>query len=275
MSVHTAQAKKKVTVASLMAKKAQGEKIVMVTCYDSAFGKIVDRSSVDIVLVGDSLGNVMLGHQNTIPVTLDDMIHHSRAVARTMSHSLLIADMPFFSYHVSTEQALANAGRLMQEGMCEGVKVEGAGHVVEVVHSLSERGIPVVAHLGLTPQSINLLSGYRVQGREQKAAEKMLADAKSLQDAGAIALVLELVPDSLAKRLSTELKIPTIGIGAGVETDGQVLVLHDLLGFDTNFKPKFLKHYANLGDEIFSALETYASEVRGKIFPAKENSYTE
>ncbi|MGE0172900.1 MAG: 3-methyl-2-oxobutanoate hydroxymethyltransferase [Oligoflexales bacterium] len=264
---------KRTTLDSIVRKKKAGEKIVMVTCYDAAFGRIVNETSVDLVLVGDSLGNVILGHENTIPVTVNDIIHHTKAVTRTVKRPLVIADMPFFSYHVSKEQALENASRIMQESGCQAVKLEGGEAIAKTVEALSSCGIPVMGHLGLTPQSLHQLSGYKVQGKTDEAARLMIKEAKRLQDAGAFSLVLELIPAELARQITAELSIPTIGIGAGSDVDGQVLVLHDLLGFDTTFKPKFLKHYANIGEAVHKALEQYAGEVRERKFPEREHSF--
>jgi 3-methyl-2-oxobutanoate hydroxymethyltransferase len=264
---------KRTTIDSIARKKKAGERVVMVTCYDAAFGRIVNEASVDIVLVGDSLGNVMLGYENTIPVTMDDMMHHIKAVTRVVKKPLVVGDMPFFSYHVSKTQALENASRMMQETGCQAVKLEGGHAIAETVEALTSRGIPVMGHLGLTPQSVHQLSGYKVQGKTDEAASLMIKEAKRLQDAGIFSLVLELIPAELAKQITAELSVPTIGIGAGAEVDGQVLVLHDLLGFDTTFKPKFLKQYANLGETVHRALEQYAGEVREKRFPEKDHSF--
>jgi 3-methyl-2-oxobutanoate hydroxymethyltransferase len=247
----------------------------MVTCYDAAFARLVDDSGVDMVLVGDSLGNVMLGHDSTIPVTLNDMIHHSAAVARTLSKPFLVIDMPFMTYHVSVEQALANCGRAIQEGGAQAVKIEGGKAVCPQVAALVGAGIPVMGHLGLTPQSVHALGGYKIQGRGDAARKKLLEEAKALETAGVFALVLEMVPSSLAAEVSRALSIPTIGIGAGPDCDGQVLVLHDLLGFDDEFNPKFLKKYANLGKTIRDALARYDQEVKAGEFPGQAQTFLE
>lgn len=262
-----------VTLPSLLKKKQQGEKIVMVTCYDAAFATLVDKSDVDMVLVGDSMGNVVLGFENTLPVTMQMMIHHTSAVVRGMKRAFVVADMPFGSYQISPEQAVTNAVRLVQEAGAQAVKLEGGMAVVPAVKAIVAAGIPVVGHLGLTPQSIHAIGGYRVQGREDEGKKRLLSDAKALEDAGASFVVLELMPTSVGKEVSQALHIPTIGIGAGSETDGQVLVLHDLLGFNEEFKPKFLKHYATLGHDVVQALNAYGTDVRTKAYPGPEHSF--
>lgn len=262
-----------VTIPGLLKKKQQGEKIVMVTCYDAAFATLVDKSDVDMVLVGDSMGNVVLGFENTLPVTMQMMIHHTSSVARGSKRAFVVADMPFGSYQVSTEQAVANAVRLIQEGGAQAVKLEGGASIVPAVKAIVAAGIPVVGHLGLTPQSIHALGGYRVQGREDEGKKRLLSDAIALEAAGASFLVLELMPSTVSKEVSEALRIPTIGIGAGNQTDGQVLVMHDLLGFNEDFKPKFLKHYATLGQDIVKALNAYGKEVREKAYPGPEHSF--
>lgn len=264
---------KKVTAHSLQAMKREGHKISAVTCYDAAFARLIDTSSIDMVLVGDSLGNVVLGFDSTIPVTMDHMVHHSAAVSRALSRPFLVADMPFMSYQVSQEQAVANAARLIQEGGAEAVKLEGGEEILDTVSQISSAGIPVVAHLGLTPQKIHALGGYRVQGRGEDAAYHLISAAENLQAAGAVALVLEMIPQSLAQIVSKKLAIPTIGIGAGPETDGQILVLHDLLGLDGGFKPKFLKTYCDLGRVVHDAIETYTADVQQSRFPSREHSF--
>ncbi len=262
----------RVTVKTLLKRKQDAQKLSMLTCYDAAFAGIIEKSSIDLVLVGDSMGNVVLGMKDTIPVTMEHMIHHTAAVARVLSRPMLIADMPFMSYNISLEQALSNAGRLMQEGGAHAVKVEGGTAILPQVRAMVQAGIPVVAHLGLTPQSIHTLGGYKVQGRGEEAAT-MLREAKELADAGVCALVLELVPQGLAKAITAAIKVPTIGIGAGPDTDGQVLVLHDMLGFPSEFSPKFLKRYATLGESIAAAVAQYDSEVKTGVFPAPEHTF--
>jgi 3-methyl-2-oxobutanoate hydroxymethyltransferase len=262
-----------VTIGQIMAAKGLSRKISSVTCYDSAFARLLDTTDIDIVLVGDSLGNVMLGYDSTIPVSMDDMCHHTAAVARVLTRPFLVSDMPFLSYHLSIEQALANAGRLVQKGGAQGVKVEGGRSIVPQVKAMVAAGIPVMGHLGLTPQSVHQLGGYKVQGRGAEAAKALEEDARALEEAGVFALVLEMVPTPLAARLTSMLKIPTIGIGAGPHCDGQILVLQDLLGFDAGFNPKFLKKYANLGETITQALKTYDQEVKAGSFPTLDHGF--
>jgi 3-methyl-2-oxobutanoate hydroxymethyltransferase len=261
-----------VTVLSLLAKKQAGEPISMVTCYDSAFGRLVEASPIDMVLVGDSLGNVILGHASTIPVTIEDMVHHTAAVTRVVRRPFVAADMPFLTY-ATKDDALKNAARLVQVGGAAAVKLEGGQSVCPQIEALVENGIPVIGHLGLTPQSVHALGGYRVQAKEQAARDKLIADARALQDAGICCLVLEMIPGSLGEAVSKQLKIPTIGIGAGSGCDGQVLVLHDLLGFDASFNPKFLKKYANLEKIVGDALVSFNNDVKSKKFPTAEHSF--
>lgn len=263
----------RVTVPEILQRKSQAKKISMVTCYDASFAKLIDKTAIDMVLVGDSLGNVILGFENTIPVTVEHMIHHGAAVGRVLKRPLLCIDMPFFSYNVSIEQALTNAGLIMQQTGAQAVKLEGGMHVVDRIEALVKHGIPVVGHLGLTPQSVNMIGGYKVQGREKAAEKEMIKAAKAIEQAGAFCLVLELVPAKLSKKITSELKIPTIGIGAGSATDGQVLVMQDLLGFDESFTPKFLKQYAQLGKLIENALTTYDQEVKDGKFPTEKHSF--
>jgi len=262
-----------ITIPDVRQRKAEGKKIVMVTCYDAAFAKIIDQTPVDIVLVGDSLGNVMLGYANTIPVTMEDMIHHTAAVHRSLHRPLLCADMPFMSYQVSKEQALQNAGRLMKDAGAQAVKLEGGREIAATVRALTEVGIPVMGHLGLMPQRVHAAGGYKVQGRNPESAKLLLEDAKILVEAGIFALVLEMVPTSVAKQVTDSISVPTIGIGAGSSCDGQVLVLQDLLGFDDTFQPRFLKKYANLGSSVRDAVNTYAQDVREGVFPGKEHGF--
>ncbi|RZA24499.1 MAG: 3-methyl-2-oxobutanoate hydroxymethyltransferase [Proteobacteria bacterium] len=261
-----------VTVKTLLKRKLDKQKISMVTCYDAAFGAIIERSGIDMVLVGDSMGNVVLGYKDTIPVTMDDMVHHTKAVSRVVKRAMLVADLPFMSYNISLEQALTNATRLIQEGGAHAVKVEGGTAIIPQVKAMVQAGIPVVGHLGLTPQSIHTLGGYKVQGRGDEA-QKLLREAKELTEAGVCALVLELIPQGLAKEVTDAIKVPTIGIGAGSDTDGQVLVLQDMLGFPSEFSPKFLKKYATLGDIISAALAQYDQEVKNVSFPGAEHTF--
>jgi 3-methyl-2-oxobutanoate hydroxymethyltransferase len=261
-----------VTVASLLNKKAAGERISMVTCYDSAFGRIVEASPVDMVLIGDSLGNVLLGYDSTIPVSLADMIHHTAAVTRVVKRPFVTADMPFMTY-ATRDDALRNAAKLIQLGGAHGVKLEGGESICPQVEALVAAGIPVIGHLGLTPQSVHALSGYKVQAKGKEAQKRLLSDAKALQEAGAFCVVLEMIPASLAATVSKELVVPTIGIGAGGGCDGQVLVLHDLLGFDASFNPKFLKKYADLNKIIGDSLALFDKDVKSRSFPAAEHSF--
>lgn len=251
--------------------KVQKEKISVVTCYDSAFAGLINETSIDMVLVGDSVGNVALGFSDTIPVTVDMMIHHTAAVSRVLQGPLLIADLPFMSYS-SPQDACQNAARLLREGGAGAVKLEGGAEVVDSVRALVQAGIPVVGHLGLTPQKVHQLGGYKVQGRGE-AGQVIIEEAKMLQEAGCTALVLELVPDAIANEITKLLDIPTIGIGAGAGTDGQVLVLHDLLGLNEDFKPKFVKKYANLSEIVKTSLEAYSQEVKDGVFPAEQHTF--
>jgi 3-methyl-2-oxobutanoate hydroxymethyltransferase len=256
--------------------KGRGEKIVALTAYDFLFAGFVEEAQVDIVLVGDSLGQVVLGYPSTIPVTLEEMIHHGKAVKRGAPASFTVLDMPFLSYQVSPEDALRNAGRVLKETGVEAVKLEGGGSATcRTVETLVRAGIPVMGHVGLTPQSVHALGGYRVQGREEAAAERLRAQARALEDAGCFALVLELVPAALAGEISTQLTIPTIGIGAGPDCDGQVLVLFDALGLNPGFRPKFLKKFGDLAGEARQALRAYVEEVRGGSYPGPEHSFSD
>jgi 3-methyl-2-oxobutanoate hydroxymethyltransferase len=267
----------RMTVGELIEKKAHGDKIVMLTAYDYPSARIAEAAGVDTILVGDSLGMVVLGYDSTVPVTMDDMLHHARAVTRGTERALVVVDLPFMSYQVSTEEAIRNAGRLMQEGHAGAVKLEGGVHMAETVRRIVQIGIPVVGHIGLTPQSINTLSGYKVQGRTPEAAERLLDDAISLQQAGASAVVLETVPAKVAEHISQRLRIPTIGIGAGVGCDGQVQVWHDLLAYSTNFVPRHMprhvKQYTDVGEAMQNAIAAYAAEVREGAFPTSKQSF--
>jgi 3-methyl-2-oxobutanoate hydroxymethyltransferase len=261
------------TILDIKKMKVQGEKITVLTAYDYGMASILDESDIDIILVGDSLGNVVLGYENTIPVTMEDMLHHTKAVSRASRNALIVADMPFLSYQVSPEAALANAGRFLKEANAQAVKLEGGREYAETVQKIVSAGIPVMAHLGLTPQSIHQLGGYKVQGKKEDDAEKMMLDAKSLEEAGAFSLVLECIPEGLASEISQSLLIPTIGIGAGVNCDGQVLVVNDMLGMYEKFTPKHVKKYANLNLEIKKAVKTYIAEVKHGAFPDSEHSF--
>jgi len=267
----------RMTVGELIEKKAHGDKIVMLTAYDYPSARIAEAAGVDTILVGDSLGMVVLGYESTVPVTMDDMLHHARAVTRGTELALVVVDLPFMSYQISVEEAIRNAGRLMQEGNAGAVKLEGGVHMAETVRRIVQIGIPVVGHIGLTPQSINTLSGYKVQGRTPEAAERLLDDAISLQQAGASAVVLETVPAKVAEVISKRLRIPTIGIGAGAGCDGQVQVWHDLLAYSTTFVPRHMprhvKVYAEAGEVMHNAIAAYAAEVREGAFPTQKESF--
>jgi 3-methyl-2-oxobutanoate hydroxymethyltransferase len=262
-----------VTVATLRAKRVAGERVVMVTASDYSLARIVDDAGVDVVLVGDSLGMVTLGLDSTLPVTMEDMLVFTRAVARGAHRALVVADMPFLSYQVSAEEARRNAGRFLKEGGAAAVKLEGGTEVAETVASIVAMGVPVMGHLGLTPQSVHAMGGYRVQGRDEDRARQILDGARALEEAGAFAIVLEGVPGRLAARITAALGVPTIGIGAGPECGGQVLVLHDLLGLWGGHKPKFAKRYAACGDEAGRAVRQFCEEVRGGLFPDEEHTF--
>lgn len=264
---------KPVTVASLQEMKRKREKIAVLTAYDYSFARTLDRAGVDIILVGDSLGMVIQGARTTLPVSLDDMVYHGRCVARGCERALLMVDMPFMSYQASREQALLSAGRLMQEGGAHIVKLEGGAPMVDTIAFMVARGVPVCAHIGLTPQSVHQLGGYRVQGRGDGAAAQLRDDARALQQAGASALLLEAVPAALAQAISQDLTIPTVGIGAGVHCDAQVLVLQDLLGLYTDISPKFAKNFLIGADGIEAAVRAYVAAVRAGEFPGPEHSF--
>jgi 3-methyl-2-oxobutanoate hydroxymethyltransferase len=262
------------TVLDVQRFKEEGRRFAVLTAYDYPSAKILDEAGIPILLVGDSLGMVMLGYSSTLPVTVDEMIHHAKAVARGAHQALLVGDMPFMSYHASIEQAIKSAGRFIQEGGMHAVKVEGGGRVVEITDKLTGMGVPVMGHLGLTPQFVNQMGGFKVQGKSDKQAARILADAKELEQAGAFSIVLEGVPSDLGARVTQALRIPTIGIGAGPGTDGQVLVFHDVFGLTTGKAPKFVKRYANLADEITRAAQRFVQEVGDGTFPAPEQSYS-
>ncbi|WP_057764436.1 3-methyl-2-oxobutanoate hydroxymethyltransferase [Cytobacillus praedii] len=254
--------------------KENGEKIVMLTAYDYPSAKQAEKSGVDMILVGDSLGMVVLGYDSTIPVTMDDMVHHAKAVKRGAKETFIVVDLPFMSYHLSMKDTLLNGARLIQETGAHAVKIEGADEVIDSIQALTKAGIPVVGHLGLTPQSVGVLGGYKVQGKNAEAAKKLIEDAKKCEEAGAFALVLECVPKQLAKEISSYIKIPTIGIGAGVHTDGQVLVYHDVLTYGVERVAKFVKPYVQLNDDIEQGIKTYVNEVKQGIFPSDQHSFT-
>lgn len=266
------QARKKTTTLALRQKKEQGIPIAMLTAYDYPTALALDRAGLDVILVGDSLGMVVLGYENTLPVTMEEMLHHCRAVARGAKSALLVGDMPFMSYQASVEEAVRNAGRFLQQGGMDAVKLEGGRDRLEAVRAIVGAGIPVMGHLGLTPQSVHQLGGFRPQGKTASAAHRLLEDALLLEEAGCFSLVLESVPARLAEHVSARLSIPTIGIGAGVGCDGQVLVTHDLLGLFDRFTPKFVKTYASLHAAMQEAFAAYLDDVRQRVFPGPEHS---
>ena len=261
------------TVTTLQEQKNNGEKITMITCYDYSSAKIVEEAGINTILVGDSLGNTMLGYEDTLQVTMEDMIHHCAAVSRGIMDTFLVCDMPFMSYQASVYDAVINAGRLVQEGHANMVKLEGGVEVCPQIEAIVKASIPVCAHIGLTPQSVNAFGGYKVQGKTEAAAKKLIEDALAVQEAGASMVVLEGVPAKLAKVVTEKLTIPTIGIGAGKDCDGQVLVLQDMLGMFGDFVPKFVKQFGNVGEVMKEAFETYAKEVQDGTFPGEEHTY--
>ncbi|RKY37054.1 MAG: 3-methyl-2-oxobutanoate hydroxymethyltransferase [Candidatus Omnitrophota bacterium] len=266
--------RKKISLSDLLKMKSNGEKITMLTAYDYPFGKLIDHAGVEIILVGDSLGNVVLGYDNPVPVTMDEMLHHSKAVRKGVEFAFLVSDMPFMSFNVSCEHAIINAGRFIKEAGADAVKIEGGTNaVVETIKAIIAAGIPVMGHLGLTPQTAPMLGGYKVQGKDRESAEKILNQALALESAGCFCIVFECVPDKLAGLITKKLRIPTIGIGAGAECDGQVLVIHDLLGINNKFMPKFVRQYANLGEVITQSVQDYICEVKQKKFPAEEHCF--
>lgn len=264
---------KRITTTVIQERKVAGKAITMLTAYDFSMAKFLDDAEVDMLLVGDSLGNVVLGYDSTLPVTIEDMIHHGKAVCRGAKRAMVVVDMPFMSYQVSTEQAVTNAGRIMKETGAQAVKLEGGQEVADAVRAIVRAGIPVVGHLGLTPQSVHSLGGFKVQGKEEKGAQKLLDDAKHLEESGAFAVVLECVPALLAQKVTDSIVIPTIGIGAGIYCDGQVLVTNDLLGLFPGFTPKFVKQYANLHTQLAQAIAEYRKEVEERVFPGAEHSF--
>jgi len=263
----------KTTVLDIYKKKAEGKKITMLTAYDYPTAQIVDQAGIDMILVGDSLGNVVQGCANTLPVTMDEMIYHTKMVSRGTQTAMIVGDMPFLSYQTDKADAIRNAGRFLKEAGAEAVKLEGGTQMAEAIRAIVNAGIPVVAHIGLTPQYLHMLGGFKVQGKDEAAREKILADARAVQDAGAFSVVLEGIPSSLAKEIHEILHIPTIGIGAGPDCDGQVLVLHDLLGLFDRFTPKFVKKYANLKEQALKAVREYKQDVESGTFPSQEHSF--
>ena len=273
MSTQTPSGSTPVTTQSLLRYKRKGRRIAAVTAYDYTMARLVEKAEVDLVLVGDSLGNVIQGLDSTLPVSLQDIIYHSRAVRRALRRAHLVGDMPFMSYQTSDVEALRNAGRLLKEGGVQSVKLEGGRERAEAVRKMVRAGIPVMGHLGLTPQSVHQLGGYRVQGREEEAAQRIREDAEILQEAGVYAVVLECVPDRLAREITGQLHVPTIGIGAGPHCDGQILVLQDLLGLNEDFQPKFVRRFANLAEASVTALTAYVEQVRAGEFPAPDETF--
>ena len=266
--------RQKVTISHLQKKMDDGQKITMMTAYDYPTASLVDQAEIDTILVGDSLGMVVLGYESTVPVTMEEMLHHCKAVCRGAKQSFVIGDMPFMSYQVSVEKAVENAGRFIKDAGCESVKLEGGSEMAHVVKAIVDAGIPVCAHIGLTPQTATKLSGFKVQGKDAEGARELLNSAKDLEEAGAFMIVLECIPDQVASIITNELNIPTIGIGAGKYCDGQVLVYHDLVGLFERFTPKMVKQYINLAPQIREALIQYREEVEKGIFPGPEHSFT-
>jgi len=264
---------KKKTIFDIRRMKEDGEKITVLTAYDYPFARLMDQAGIDMILVGDSVGTVVSGYDNTLPVTVEEMIYHTRAVVRGTARALVVADMPFLSYQVDLRDARLNAGRLIKEGGAQAVKLEGGAHVAATIRAIVDMDIPVVGHIGLTPQSVHRMGGYRVQGREEEQARQLLADALAVEAAGAFALVLEGIPAKLASEITAALKIPTIGIGAGVDCDGQVLVIHDILGLCEKYSPKFVKKFADVSGAIRQGIDDYIREVKGGVFPDKEHSF--
>ncbi|UFS71194.1 3-methyl-2-oxobutanoate hydroxymethyltransferase [Geomonas sp. RF6] len=265
---------KKKTILDLQRMKSEGERIAVLTCYDYPTAVIVDRCGIDVILVGDSVGVVVAGYDNTLPVTMEEMIYHTKAVMRARPQALVVADLPFLSYQTDLAAARLNAGLLLKDGGAAAVKLEGGVNIAPAIRAITEIDIPVMAHIGLTPQSLHRMGGFRVQGKGEEQAEKLLADALAVQEAGAFAVVLECIPAPLAARITAELSIPTIGIGAGVSCDGQVLVLHDILGLCEKYSPKFVKRYAEVGPIISEAVSSYISEVRQGAFPEEGHSFS-
>ena len=264
---------KKITTKDLVEMKKKGEKITMLTAYDCLMASQLDECGIDLILVGDSVGNVLLGYENTIPVSMNEMIHHCKAVRRGVERAMVIGDMPFMSYQASAIEAVRNAGRFLKEAGVEAVKLEGGREVFLIIKRIVDSGIPVMGHLGFTPQSVYKFGGYGVRGKDEEQAKKMIEDAIGLEEAGAFSIVLEKIPALLAKKITRKVSIPTIGIGAGVDCDGQVLVTHDMLGCFEKFKPKFSKRYAELGKEMKKCYMKYIEEVKNMKFPSDEHSY--
>ena len=265
---------KKVTINTLRKMKQAGERISMLTAYDASFARLLDRSGIEILLVGDSLGMVVQGHDSTLPVTMDQMVYHCAAVSRATEHAHIVGDMPFGSYQASADEAVKNAMRLIAEGGAEAVKLEGGAEYADIVRRIARAGVPVMGHIGLTPQSVHKLGGYVVQGRSEEKAQKLITDARALEEAGCYAIILEMMPADLSAEITASVEIPVIGIGAGKGCDGQVLVCYDLLGMNPDFSPKFVKKYLDLGVAIREAVTKYREEVKGGIFPGPEHSFS-
>ena len=263
----------KTTIQDFMKKKAEGKKITMLTAYDYPFARIVDEAGIDAILVGDSLGMVVQGLENTLPVSMDEMIYHTKLVTRAVKNAMVVGDMPFMSYQAGVTDAVRNAGRFLKEAGAAAIKLEGGAEVAEQIRAMTRSDIPVMAHIGLTPQSIHRMGGYKVQGKTEEAADRLIEEARIVEDAGAFSLLLEAIPMGLAKRITAELSIPTIGIGAGPHCNGQVLVLHDVIGMFERFVPKFVKRYANLKESALKAVREYREEVEKGIFPSEETSF--
>jgi len=263
----------KLTIQDILAMKRNGERISMLTAYDASFAALIDAAGIDMVLVGDSLGNVLLGYNSTIPVTMEEMLHHCRAVSRGVEHAVLVGDMPFMSYQVSESETISNAGRFLKEAGCDAVKLEGGTRVCDMVKVIVRAGIPVMGHIGLTPQTASQLGGYKVQGRDADSARLLLQSARDLETAGVFAIVLECIPSQLSEAITKTVSIPTIGIGAGKHCDGQVLVTHDMVGMFAKFIPSFVKQYANLAPQIREAVAAYHEEVKNGSFPSEKYSF--
>jgi len=263
----------KITIHDFLKKKREKQKITMLTAYDYPFAKIIDEAGIDGIIVGDSVGMVVQGLDNTLPVTMDEMIYHTKIVSRAVQNTMVIGDLPFMSYQASVEEAVRNAGRFLKEAGASAVKIEGGAEVAGQIRAMTKSDIPVMAHIGLTPQSIHRMGGYKVQGKTEESAKRLLEEAHIAEDAGAFSLLLEAIPMNLAKRVTEELSIPTIGIGAGPFCDGQVLVLHDVIGLFERFLPKFAKQYVNLKDHTLKAIKVYKEEVEGGIFPSQDQSF--
>ena len=261
------------TINDFLSRKKEGRKITMLTAYDYPFARILDEAGIDVILIGDSLGMVVQGLENTLPVTMDEMIYHTKMVRRAAKNPMIIGDMPFMSYQRGIADAVGNAGRFLKEGGAAGIKMEGGAEVRKHIMAMTRSDIPVMAHIGLTPQSIHRMGGYKVQGKTEESAKRLIEEAHIVEDAGAFSLLLEAIPVGLAKTISEELSIPTIGIGAGPCCDGQILVLHDVIGLFERFVPKFVKKYANVKDDVLKAIQSYREEVEDTIFPSKEQSF--